>query len=220
MKRIMSLLLVFVMVLVIAPVPAHAASSTENDVQAEMLETACDVFPEYADKIMAQVPMTANARSASTTRDLVVSESRNVSDDRVIVYSEYSDGLVLLADYDYRYQTITNSQDIDGSTTYVDIDIRATSNYFYGYFELQNVQFTIYGRGYDRITNVGSYVVTGDCAINKTYTSVLNETASGKAQIQYRLHWKLNDLPAAVTTSMFLFQVGNNGFTVSHWDDM
>lgn len=220
MKRIMSLLLVFVMVLVIAPVPAHASSSAENDVQAEMLETACDVFPEYADKIMARAPTTVNARSASTTRDLVVTESRNVTDSRVIVYSEYSDGLVLLADYGYEYETITNSQDIDGSRTYVDIDIRATSNYFYGYFELQNVQFTIYGRGYERITSAGTPYATGDCEMYELETQILNETASSKATIQYEMYWRLVDLPAGVTPSRLKLTVGNNNFSVSHWDSM
>ena len=220
MKKIMSLLLVFVMVLVIAPVPAHAASSTEKDIRSEVLETACDVFPEYADKIMAQAPMTANARSASTTRDLVVSESRTASDNRVIVYSEYSDGLVLLADYGYRYTTTFNDNTIDGNKTYVDLTVRAFANYFYGYFEMRNVQITIFGPSYDKITNVGTTYATGDCEMYELETQILNETASTKATIQYELCWRLVDLPAGLTTSRIKLEVGNNNIGVTHWDNV
>lgn len=222
MKKLVGLLLVVVMAFGFIPMQANAAQNEKCSGQEELIAVACEAFPEYRDKIISRRGIEGHGRSPDATRELVVTETRYISDNEAIVYSEYSDGLILLTDYTYRYSTTINSQTQEGSRTLYDVTIRATSaDVANAYFELRNVQFTIYGTAYDRITSVGTYTEYGYCDVHTRCTPVLYETASTKANIVYRLSWKAYSDPGGWLPSVLRIEVGNNSFRVVHmyYDD-
>lgn len=222
MKKIVSLLLSIIMTFLFIPMHANAAQEDKASGQEELIAVACEAFPEYEDKILSRRSFEGSSRSTSSTRELVVTETRYISDNEAVVYSEYSDGVILLTDYTYRYSTTINSQSQEGSRTIYDVTVRATSaDVANAYFELRNVQFTIYGTTYDRITNVGTYTEYGKCDVHTQCAPVLYETASTKANIVYRLSWKAYSDPGGWLPSVLRIEVGNNSFRVIHmyYDD-
>ena len=220
MKKLMSFLLVIVLVFVFVPMPVSATQEQKLSGQEELIALACEAFPEYENRILSRRGAEGNSRSINSNRTLVVSETRNISDNELVVYSEYSDGLILLSYAQYRYSTTTNSMEQEGSRTLWNVTVRATSvDVTNAYFELRNVQFTVYPSSYDRITNVGTYAEYGRCDMHTRYTPVLNESASGRANIVYRLSWELYESPpGGWIGSVLRFEVGNNGFYVIHQD--
>lgn len=215
-EKIVSLFVSFVFLFMVLPVQTYAASSRDMDARQEILAIACEAFPEYSNKILSTVADEQPERTLQNRR-LIVSESKEVTDSSVMIYSEYSDGLVLLTYYDFTYTSSINNHQIDGNKTYVDLTVRATSNDVpTGYFELRNVQFTLYGTAYDRITSPGSYVTSGDCGVQERLTYIANETASGKAKISYRLKWRLTNLPGGWINSTLTIEVGNNRYYITH----
>lgn len=224
MKRMISCLLLLCAIIFVYPVNVEASAyvrSSDLGVREEIISAACEIFPEYASKIVCQPENLINTMSLSSEKSIVVSESRNYAENRIITYTEYSDGLVVLADSDYSYTQTINNQVVDGNKTHVTLTVRATCNVVSGYFELRNVKFTIYGSSYDKITDVGSYVTSGNCQHSQNvHTPILNETASTKATIQHRINWRFSSYPGGWIVSMLTIEVGNNVFRVTHLDDL
>lgn len=220
MKRLMSFLLVLAVIFVVAPMPVSASQGEKLSGQEELIALACETFPQYENKILSRRGYADNARSIASNRSLVITETKNISDNELVVYSEYSDGMILLSYAQYRYTTTTNSLEQEGSRTLWNVTVRATSVDVTGaYFELRNVQFTVYATTYDRITNVGTYTEYGRCMMHTQATPVLNETASTKANIVCCLSWNLNDsISGGWINSVLRFEVGNNDFNVIHID--
>ena len=216
MKRLITLILCICLIGVSIPFSVSAnEADTERD---RLVATACEVFPEYASKITHSPENFKNRARNSEARELVHNETRKVSDNQFMTYSEYSDGVVLLSSSNYRYSTVQNGQETSGQNTTVTITITAACNIISGSFKLTNARYTISRNGYDRIDSAGTMSIVEKCYMHTTYTPIWNETASQKARIAYRLSWYLGPDPGDYLCSVVSLKVGNNGAIVAHVD--
>ena len=214
MKRTFSVIMLMIHLLSMLSVAAYADSG--NDVQNEVIALACEVFPEYANKILAPaVDISIYGRSMNQ-RTLVVSETRSVSDNEYITYSEYSDGVVLLTDYEFEHTETTNDYDSNPMTTTVDMDIKATCTNVSGYFLLEGVRYMLINGSYDTILDVGTPTYSGKCTLHTAFTPVLNESASGNAYICYNLNYQFGPGVYYTLTSQLTLFVGDDTATVTH----
>lgn len=222
MKKMLCMFVVFVMLMSCLPVTVSASSSDKTDLSVsreEAVEIACEVFPEYADKITTEFSRSRRAVYTDTPRELVREITRNVSENAVMTYAEYSDGMILLSltNDDFPYSEATNSLVIDGSITHIDITVRAYCSYVSGTFTLSGVKFDISANGYDRFTNTGTANVSGNVFVHRDYpTTNMIETATTNAKIIYRLHWIVGAAQIDSVISYLTIEVGDNRFVISH----
>lgn len=211
MKKCLSIILVLSLLLVVIPMSVQAAS---NDLEREeLIEKACEAFPEFATKIRNEEPKPASYRMSGES-EVVYAETRAVSDRELISYTEYSDGAVLLAQT--QCETIYNSTTDIANEIKVDITVKATHNDAPGYFKASHVQFTINETGYDYITSPGSTSTSGGCQYGGGYSMKKTETASGDAYVKYNLGFKFGPASDDYYTTQLWIQVGSNRLSVEH----
>lgn len=226
MKRFLSAIFAAVLLLTMLPFGAFAAEdkSSERD---KLIAQACEVFPEYADKIRNQ-KMQPNSRSHSLEASkLIYSDSRDAPNNGgTILYSEYSDGIVLLTSYiPTKKVTVVDSHTGAGATAYT-INIVATCSGISGTFTAKNVKYTTISSAYDRIDSVGTYKtetteMTGyvACALQNDTPNpyvVMNESASGSAIITYKLTFRFAPYAGSFLTTELSLSVGHDSATVTH----
>ena len=219
MKKFLSIFLALVMLLAFMPVSTYAdEAKTERDI---LLEKACAAFPEYASKIAADNAPIATY-SAQQERTVVFSETRALSGNELVSYTEYSDGLALLASVTPNRSVTYNSTTTSGARAKVDITVRATCSGVNSYFTASNVKYTIEQYGDDYITSVGTPVAhpsSTPSSDNCQYISYrLNsyETDSSKAYVAYSLSFRFASLSTAFIRTCLLVEVGNNTLSVTH----
>lgn len=213
MKRLLSLVLAAA--LVISSI-SFSAFATETESERDILiARACEVFPEFSEKITASADEFTQ-QSRTVTKKPVYTETRQVSDREYITYTEHSDGIVLLSDIYFEYTTNEIGHEISGANTTVTVTITALCNYISGYFKLSNVQYTISRSGYDQIDSAGSMSYGGNASLHTAYSPIWYETASQKAQISYRIKWFLGPDPGDYLNSILTLEVGNNGAGITH----
>lgn len=220
MKRFLSIFLALVMLLAVMPMGTYAAESkTERDI---LLEKACAAFPEYASKIAADTAPIATC-SAQQERTLVFTDTRALSENDFISYTEYSDGLVLLSDTNLNRKVTYNSNTVTGARTKADITVTATYSGINSYFKVSNVKYTIEEYGVDCITSIGSPKAypspntSYDNCQYHGYTLNQYETDSGNARVAYSLSFRYATIPTAFITSCLAIEVGNNAVSVYHY---
>lgn len=221
MKKLISVCLALVMLLTAFPVNAFAAENTDSEYD-QLMELACEVFPEYADRINNTPNRSTTARSVEP-KTVVADETRFVGDSSYLNYKEYSDGTILLTQVrnndgdDFKYDLTTNSYSTGAGATTANITVKA---YYAGgntssYFKLSNMIYTTVSNGYDTINSTGTASTTSGCSVMSGYPiTVLNESASGPAKIEYRLKYSLDVSMFFVST--LTIKVGNNGLTITH----
>lgn len=219
MKKFISYIITIALLLSMLPVSASAQET--NSERNEILEKACIAFPEYAETIRADAAPSGISRS-STPREVVFSETRPLSENEFIVYTEYSDGLFAIDSVEMEKEVIYNSMDQSGSMTKFDITVKATCSDVYSHFTLSNIKFTIYPTTYDRITSSGTpSVKTGEYTYNDncTYDTINctpNETASAPAKVSVRLNFRFGPYSTNFYQSDLIIKVQNNQLTVTH----
>ena len=210
-------------VLFISVLPFNTMAAQNNsDERAELILLACEVFPEYADKINNQTVNTNSRSSTSENRELVLTETRNVSENESLIYSEYSDGVILLTDYAFEKELTIIDRVSSSYAVNVTMNIEATCTNVSGYFLLEGVKYSLINGAYDVINDEGTATATGKCRIwNKDlfYSYVPNETASQNACITYRLGFQIGASSASQINSRITLTVGDNSATVTHVDD-
>lgn len=224
MKKAIALLVSLIMLFVNCALPASAAVyDSEPEVQVnDLLVLACEVFPEYADRITTEYH-SSNSRSART---LVREISRESDNGSIFTYTEYSDGLVLLteSEVDFKCEETQTDMEVEQSITRCTLSVRAFSNKFtYGYFQFNNIRFVLDRFNYDYITSYGSAIKYGSplCLSPSTPTVIYNETASRRAQISYFIHWDTNDpISKDYWPTELRIVIGNTTYSVSHIDLM
>lgn len=198
---------------------AHAAALLPEsglDERSALIEKACLAFPEFADKICSEPSDRVSTKSNTAGRETVYTETRKISENEYIVYSESSDGVVLLTSASFEYTLIENGSFMSGSNTTMNVTIQATCSEVTGVFTLRNVEYTIIPRGYDQIQKVGSASVSGNCTIHSVDTPVMSETSSSAAYLRYRLTWQFGGNEAVSYASYLTFSVGNDRENVTH----
>ena len=141
MRRCLALFLSIALLLTTVPFVVFAAETKQLGYDS-LVQKASAAFPEYAEKMQNPRGITFLNSQSPMPRELVINETRPISDTEYITYSEYSDGLILLSGYDFTYDSTTVS-DITGSTSRdITIDIEATCVNdvgYTGYFSLKGV---------------------------------------------------------------------------------
>lgn len=216
MKRVLSILLVAVLLFTVMPFAVFADESdiSEHD---ELVAKACETFPEYSNKISGHLtPSQVQIQSVSGhSSDVVHSESRYVSDDEVLTYTEYDSGIVTLSEARFNASFTTDSTDVSGSITYVTATLRGTvSNYGCdNVFIAENFVFAIYAHSYDRIISLGNYYVTNGGGIQTAGMAPQIETASYPATAYYRT---ILYTYGRAFNGMYTFQLRNGVPSVSY----
>lgn len=163
MKRTIAIIMLLVILLTTAILPVYAAEPASE--KAEIIDLACQAFPEYTDIICGRVP--ASRSSTNEKPEVVFSETRSISDDQSISITYYSDGGALLTrstincdmsenianSSKYTYWTVTG----EFTTTYGDA--------YPGVFTISNAQFRISADGTHTVTddgNVSTYYCSSD----------------------------------------------------------
>jgi hypothetical protein len=213
MKKIFCFLLSLIFVMASMPFTANA-SENNSDVQDELITLACVIFPEYADRITNPVT-TARTRSIGA-RELVITETRAVSENEYLTYTEYSDGLVLLTDNDFECSLSVTDRILGTTKTDVTATITATCNLTSGYFRLSGVQYSLYKQGYDTINSTGSSSRSGNCIYAGLNSSVLTESAGRCAHLSYVLSFKIGNSAGDIVQSYLTLSVGNNTASVTN----
>lgn len=216
MKRVLSILLVAVLLFTVMPFAVFADESdiSEHD---ELVAKACETFPEYSNKISGHLtPSQVQIQSVSGhSSDVVHSESRYVSDNEVLTYTEYDSGIVTLSEARFNASFTTDSTDVSGSITYVTATLRGTvSNYGCdNVFIAENFVFAIYAHSYDRIISLGNYYVTNGGGIQTAGMAPQIETASYPATAYYRT---ILYTYGRAFNGMYTFQLRNGVPSVSY----
>lgn len=221
-RRLLSVLLALVMLLTTAPT---VFATNEADVQQELIDLACEVFPEYTNKILNQRILPSSGMRSSDM-ELVCSETRKVSDLQTVLYSEYSNGAILLTDITADPPNVTYVDIVNGSSSTVyTVNIRATCTGGYGSFTANNIKFSLISSAYDRIDSKGTHTIRsstnefeGVSLIDEdpNPSIVWNESASQNAKIEYKIAFKYATYGYALCETHLTLIVGDNNYTVSH----
>ena len=223
MKKLLSLCLAALLLVSMLPVNVFASETSKHD---ELVALACDIFPEYANTILNKELIT-NSRSV-LDRELVFTETRNISENEYLMYSEYSDNLSLLTYYNFEVELYDDGY-VNGSagrTLTFDIVATCAESGFLGDFTLNNVKFTLISSAYDQINSIGVPDPNGGCSIRDFDDNSIienpdiqyTETSSSKAYIRYHLNFWNQAENSRTLNSVLELYVGNNNYSVSHLD--
>lgn len=228
MKRKISMLLGVFVIICTLPLTAFATTAQESPVLAreKLIQSACEAFPEFQEKIMEQSGESTLAPYSAKVRHIVYSETRAISDNKKIQYCEYSDGVILLSSvvYESRSANITvNSRESSSFAVNYDVTIEATMPYISGYFKLSNVKFTLINTQYDCITSLGTPSKSGNCTkyqrvLPSSATTPIYETASGDAKILYDVWFQYGSGGAQTKWTQVTFCVGKDTFSCDFVD--
>lgn len=138
MLKFWSVLLVFVLIIPIILIPANAivisddiANTKEYLTKDEVFEKVTTAFPEYEDKILGNFHSQQDMYILSqnlTSVELIVSETRSLSEQEEVTYQEYSNGTTLTWYNFTTGKTIKDEYDFNGRDYYV-IDIYLTVSF-------------------------------------------------------------------------------------------
>lgn len=210
MKKQLAIFCAFL--LLIAIIPQNAVAYENIDLSRdELIDLACDVFPEYAEIIQGKNALNTNLNRSSQSNELVVYETRSISDQNTIFYMQYSDGVAYAGNlYCYPEVAVTNTS-TGGGATACTCTITMTCNYSYEVFRAQNVKFTIVGQGNDMITDMGN--ISSSTTNRARYGTLKRTEDTGPAYAQYHIQFSIDKVdgytPAEVT---LYFYVQSNSY--------
>lgn len=223
MKKSLSFCLAVIMILTFLPINASASETPTSD-HDRLVSLACEIFPEYAHNIRNSNTTTFSADGITEDRYIVFSETRNVSENEYMMYTEYSDGLALLTDYSFDYKILTYNPTTGAGATEVTMSLEATceESGYNGVFYIDNFRYVLDSYGYDSIISLGTTRTTGSCKLSSVnYPNpdyYLYETASDDAYVNYALDYWPGDSGYFTLNSYLEIKVGNNGCTITHLD--
>ena len=207
MKKVISLCLAALMLMTVLPFSALAANANMSE-RDQLIALACDTFPEYASKIRGEGLSIDSVLRSTQSRELVIEETRSLSESESISYIEYSDGSVYLLDYyiipEYFY--VDSSSDSATSTLYT-CQINISCNFNSGaYGHITDLKYIISYSGFDQITDVGT-PMKGD--FNRlepnTNSNILVETATSDAHISYFMNIDCDDSTTPLDFTLHIY---------------
>lgn len=213
MKKAISLCLAMLLLIGMLPMGAIPASADEVEstryTRDEIVAITCAAFPEYATSFTSQsVP---EAMTCTEDDPVVISETREVSDNEMVTYVQYASGVAL--SLLTKYWKVTNSSTSGNVTTYTGtLDVVCTTST--KVFRVVNFRYKINTSGYDSIVN--SFSNTGTTATYKLAYKNLTETSSSKAYVWYEVKFEPEDYAAYTTyAARIILYVGNDTLTIS-----
>lgn len=128
MRRYISFLIAFVLIFSF-PMTAYAVAPGEDALSSDerlprdyLVELAVTAFPEYADKITGEYHTTQESiflLNTVTNPEIIISETRTLSDDTTITYQEYSNSVTFLGIQFMKGYSIIDSVPYNGATMYL-----------------------------------------------------------------------------------------------------
>ena len=191
------------MLLTAFPVNAFAAENTDSKYD-QLIELACEVFPEYEDSIRGEHINTYALPRSTDPYEVIYRESRKISDTETLSISMLASGgtIVLLSgmeavDLSVTHQDIASIGSIGKSGT-ASFQVALDG----AVFELSGVQFVIYNYDNDSFTSYGtvtdntfsSYTCLDQSTTNIKYSIHAGNNASGF--FTFRLYFDNNQLIA------------------------
>lgn len=193
MKRYFTLLLLCTLMVNILGLSAYA-TETECSGYDSLIRKATEAFPEYAERINNPKDVIPQNTREKTDRELVLRETRAVSDKEFVTYTEYSDGVILLSGYEFTAES-TAVSNIKGQTSRdIIVDIEATcvnDSGYKGYFYLEGVSYSLVYSDYDYITDTGTARREGYCTKATQIINNPEETATSYATLAYELQFQI-----------------------------
>lgn len=213
MKKCLSLILAFVMMLTMLPMGVLAAE--ENTSEKETLaEKACEVFPEYTTLIRGEVSTYATPYNAEEPAQVIKQEIRPVSDTENIILSIFSDGNAVVVDEYVASVTkiASNEYPFSGGARVVQsYKIFHTNPAFLGVLNINNTEFYIYTDAPDRITSLGSPEPDSWTEAGGLKYVQYTESSSAPAGYERMIYFKYGGQKFGYT---FGVQAGNNNISV------
>lgn len=175
MKKILSILLSAVILLTM-PVNVMAAEDTSAYTHEELVQLACQYFPDYAPLIRGEAISTYAVPNAASSSEIVYSDTRDVSDTETISISVLASGEVVIVSgvsgFEIKKENASASNvgsDIIGSTTF-----HVTSSVVTGDFYLKSVGFIITQSGTGNFTSYGTPSVSSSNQVKYVKNSASN----------------------------------------------
>lgn len=190
MRRLFIYLLTICVTFSILVTPAHAAENSTSE-REQLIHLACDVFPEYASILRGEDnSYLINTRSISEPT-VVYSETRSVSENCELMYTQYSNGRATATQF--TYTEVDRSAEVGAGIITTTLTIKVACTDSPGVFTLSNIQYSISQSTYDFFVGEGSPAANSTCQYFRetgNYAYVKRETASGPAYIEYHLTFK------------------------------
>lgn len=156
MRKVISVFLC--VVLLFGILPLYATASEGTDVQEELINLACEVFPEYAD-ILQNPPTAMYNRIQSNESDTIVfTGTRNVSENHLVSIVVFQSGSAYVVDkcgFEYEETEAHGSQigpDYIGGASF-----KVTCTTLNGVFLLNDVEYIVHQNGTGYFTSYGTY---------------------------------------------------------------
>ena len=155
MKRTFAIIHALAMLLTTAALPVHAIDTYSKE-RNEIIELACEVFPEYVSAILWQNPTSSTYSRSAQDFNIVHREVREVSDTESLGIALLSSGnaVVTYTQYATDIEYSVSSEDIGSVGFAGTATFKVISNNLY--FHLSNVKFTIYEYSGDYFTDYGA----------------------------------------------------------------
>lgn len=192
MRKLISIVLT-ILILLTMPLNAFAAENTSTRIHDELIQLGCDVFPEYAAKILNYNYEGKSNSTFSSKNDLIIQETRNITDNATLTYSEFSNNLVVLTNVTYSKSVIGHSSEwISGTLYRFNCGVRVTCNYSSNVFVASNIIYEDSNETYATITSTGE-LSDSTADSSAFWTCEPNETAYSPAYTSYVATFLLND---------------------------
>ncbi len=235
MKKLLSFCLVVCIMLSTIPLTTFAADVCSNE-ENELLQLACETFPEFADSILHPVVPNPFTR-ASSNPAIVYTEARKASENICVIYSQYEDGTVFLTSVEGDGLEVSNSRSdlldeldkppateitrdyvVTGQKTEQHtLNIKGTHPGVNGYFQISNFTYTIVYNGYDYINKTGEINCYNDWKGCSLYgTPVYKETSSNLAYAVFRATYQFGPGAYYSRQTELYIDVGKDCMTFSH----
>lgn len=205
MKKLLALVLVFVLTLSMG-VPTLATEVSPEDMTQEAMEAlAFDYFPEeYAMAIEAASVNCVRDGDDNNTDYVVVSETKDISDTETITYLQLSSGRSAFV---HNVNFIDNSSSSGSNYTTVDTSVAMMVVGYSGVLCVNSFNYTIYTNSYDKINSTGNTLGSTNGVTVRLDRQT--ENSSGSATATYSMLFE-NSFTSAMTNIILQIYVGNN----------
>ena len=167
MRKIVSIFLSILLTFSVG-INVVAAKTAEQNEHDELIKLACEVFPEYAEKIRNESPVTYSAPNSESADAIVFSETRRVSDTESLSITQLARGALIITSSEVEYGKISitdSSSSGVGSDRIGNASFKVTCSEATGVFVYKSVGFIIHSNGSGYFTSYGSTSGTSGVAI-------------------------------------------------------
>lgn len=221
MKRLFSITLALIMMLAF-PLNAYAAAE-ETHLEDELLELACQIFPEYALTIQRAASGNLPRSSLRETPHVIINKTRAVNENRELTYVQMSNDSVYIVDgqFSAEVENITTDTGTPSVTTYF-CDFSVTCAQGSQNFKIDDFSYRIYPSDFDVILKFGTPYFEKKYATTKPGDSTFSEEAkktyensAGKACLSYYLAFEDMRNNGVYYDATFNIEIGENHRTIS-----